>query len=168
MIGQLVAQVARIAGCGTLIVLDIDESRLEKARRAGADHALSANAPDLLATIAKLTDGRGADVACEAVGAEPSFKTAIASVRKGGAVVLVGNTHPHVQFPLQSVVTREISLLGSCASAGEYPVCLDLMARGKIDVQSLITAAAPLDQGPAWFTRLYTREPGLMKVILQP
>ena len=82
--------------------------------------------------------------------------------------MLVGNTHPQVQFPLQAVVTREISLLGSCASAGEYPVCLDLMARGKLDVQPLITAAAPLEEGPAWFDRLYAREPGLMKVILKP
>jgi L-iditol 2-dehydrogenase len=168
MIGQLIAQVARIAGCGMLIVLDIDDSRLEKARRAGADLTLNASASDLLTSIGNATGSRGADVVFEAVGAEPSFKTAVAGVRKGGSVVLVGNTHPHVQFPLQSVVTREISLFGSCASAGEYPVCLDLMARGRIDVQSLISASAPLEQGPAWFQRLYAREPGLMKVILQP
>jgi L-iditol 2-dehydrogenase len=80
----------------------------------------------------------------------------------------VGNVSPQVTLPLQTVVTREISLLGSCSSAGEYPACLELMARGKIEVQSLISAVAPLDQGPAWFERLYAREPGLMKVILQP
>jgi L-iditol 2-dehydrogenase len=168
MIGQLIAQVLRVGGCGKLIVLDVDETRLEKARRAGADYALNAAAPDLITTILKLTDGRGADLAFEAVGSETAFKTAVAGVRKGASIVLVGNTSAHVQFPLQAAVTRELSLLGSCASAGEYPVCLDLMARGKIDVQPLLSAIAPLDQGSAWFERLYAKEPGLMKVILQP
>jgi L-iditol 2-dehydrogenase len=168
MIGQLILQTLRIAGCGTLIVIDVDESRLEKSRKSGADHALNATAPDVVAQIIALTNGRGVDVAFEAVGAAASFQTAVSSVRKGGAVVLVGNVSPKVELPLQAVVTREISLFGSCASSGEYPVCLDLMARGKIEVQSLISDAASLDQGPQWFERLYAREPGLMKVILKP
>jgi len=168
MIGQLIAQVLRVAGCGTLIVLDVDDSRLEKAKLAGADHAINANSPDLIPAIIKLTDGRGADIAFEAVGADTTVRTAIASVRKGGSVVLVGNVSPTVQLLLQSVVTREISLFGSCSSSGEYPVCLDLMVRGKLEVQSLTSAVAPLELGPAWFERLYAHEPGLMKVILQP
>lgn len=168
MIGQLIVQTLRAAGCGTLIAIDVDRDRLERSRRSGADHSLDGNAPELIKELQALTRGRGADVAFEAVGAAASFGTAVASVRKGGAVVLVGNTSPTVPFPLQSVVTREISLYGSCASSGEYPACLELMARGKIEVQSLISAVALLDEGPAWFERLYAREPGLMKVILQP
>lgn len=168
MIGQLIAQVVRIAGAGTLIVLDVDDARLQKARAAGADHALNAGAPDVIPALQALTGGRGVDVSFEAVGADSSFKTAVAGVRKGGAVVLVGNIQPQVQFPLQAVVTREISLFGSCASAGEYPVCLDLLATGKVQVDSLVSAVAPLEEGPAWFDRLYAREPGLMKVLLAP
>jgi L-iditol 2-dehydrogenase len=168
MIGQLIAQVVRIAGAGSLIVLDVDEGRLEKARAAGADLALNADAHDLQSTLLARTAGRGADVAFEAVGAGASFNTAFSCVRKGGSVILVGNTHPQVQFPLQAAVTREISLFGSCASAGEYPVCLDLLARGRISVDTLLSAVAPLEEGPAWFDRLYAREPGLMKVILAP
>ena len=58
--------------------------------------------------------------------------------RKGGTVTLVGNLVPCVSMPLQMVVTRELSLLGSCASSGEYPVCIDLMTRGAVDVAPLI------------------------------
>jgi len=89
-------------------------------------------------------------------------------VRKGGAVILVGNVTPRVDLPLQDVVTREISLYGSCASSGEYPACIDLMASGAIDVGPLISATVPLEEGPAWFDRLYEGGSGLMKVILRP
>jgi L-iditol 2-dehydrogenase len=168
MIGQLIVQALRAAGCGTLIAIDLDESRLARAKQFGADHVFSASAPDLLKNIADLTDGRGANIAFEAVGATAPFKTAVASVRKGGAVTLVGNVSPTVEMPLQSIVTRELTLLGVCSSRGEYPACMELMARGKIDVRPLISEVAPLEQGPAWFARLYNHEAGLMKVILQP
>ena len=75
---------------------------------------------------------------------------------------------PTVELPLQQTVLREISLYGSCASCGEYPESLDMIARGDVKVDPLISAVAPLSEGPAWFERLYRQEPGLMKVILTP
>jgi len=80
----------------------------------------------------------------------------------------VGNISPEVPLPLQIVVSRELTLLGSCASAGEYPRAIELVASGEMNVKPLITAVAPLADGPQWFERLYGREPGLMKVVLQP
>ena len=65
-------------------------------------------------------------------------------------------------------LSKQISLYGSCASAGEYPDCLDLIASCKVDVDSFISAVAPLSEGASWFKRLYGNEPGLMKVILKP
>ena len=69
---------------------------------------------------------------------------------------------------MQIVVTRQLCLRGSCASAGEYLECIELMERGAINVDPLISALAPLSEGAEWFDRLYKREPGLMKVILHP
>ena len=104
----------------------------------------------------------------EVVGTSPTVNSALACLRKGGALTLVGNLKPSVDFPLQAVVTRQITLYGSCASSGEYPACLDLMARGAINTEALISATPPLAEGAHWFKRLYDREPGLMKVILRP
>lgn len=81
---------------------------------------------------------------------------------------MIGNVSPTIELPLQQVVTRQIALYGSCAISGEYPVVLDLMARKKIDVMPLVSAKAPLQEGQAWFERLYAREPGLLKVVLEP
>ena len=103
-----------------------------------------------------------------ASGAREPIATAIAAVKKGGAVTLVGNVSPTVEIPLQAVVSRQIRLQGSCASCGEYPAAMQLMASGAIRVEPLISAVAPLAEGPSWFDRLYRHEPNLMKVILRP
>jgi L-iditol 2-dehydrogenase len=151
-----------------LIAVDVDDVKLKMAAQLGAEAQVNSKEQDAPEFVRKLTGGRGADVAVEAVGATNPLQTALASVRKGGALTLVGNLSPKVELPLQSVVTRQIRVMGSCASSGEYPACIDLLAREAIKVAPLITAAVPLSEGPQWFDRLYRHEPNLMKVILQP
>ncbi len=168
MIGLLLVQALRAAGCDTIVAVDIDESKLELAKTLGADIGLRADRVDVAAEVAELTHGHGAHIGFEVVGIAPTVNTAIAAVRKGGCVTLVGNLTPRVEMPLQQVVTRQIRLQGSCASSGEYPACLDMMNRGTIDVDALISATAPLADGAQWFRRLYEKQPGLMKVILNP
>ena len=168
MIGLLVIQALRLAGAGRIIAVDIEPEKLALARRLGADETIDASDADAAAEVLRLTGGRGADAAFEVVGVPPTVDAAVRSVRKGGSVTLVGNVSPKVELPLQTSVTRELTLYGSCASSGEYPACLDLIARGRIDVDALMSAVAPLAEGAAWFDRLYKKERGLMKVILQP
>lgn len=168
MIGLLVIQAVRLAGAAQVIAVDVDDRKLALARELGADAGLNSKKMDVIAEIKKRTEGRGADVALEAVGATDPIATALACVRKGGTVTLVGNVSPKIELNLQSVVTREINLLGTCGSSGEYPECIRLLSEGKINVKPMISAAAPLSEGPGYFDRLYKHEPGLMKVILKP
>ncbi|HEY1340948.1 MAG TPA: galactitol-1-phosphate 5-dehydrogenase [Bryobacteraceae bacterium] len=153
MIGLLTIQALRAAGATRVAAIDPDDSRLELARRFGAE------------PVAKIEN---ADLVIECVGAQASVRTAIDGVRKGGRVTLVGNIAPTVEIPLQAVVSRQLLLQGSCASSGEYPECIRLMSEGKILVEPLISAVAPLEDGANWFDRLYRRERGLMKVVLRP
>jgi L-iditol 2-dehydrogenase len=166
-IGVLILQALRAAGCKRVFVSDVDASRLKLAKELGAADILRADA-DVVEQILQRTGGVGVDVAMEAVGRDETVNAAIASVRKGGTVVLVGNISPAATLPLQKVVTRQIRLQGSCASAGEYPQAIALMASGAIQVKPLISAIAPLAEGPQWFERLYTREANLLKVVLTP
>jgi len=167
MIGLLSAQVLRAAGCSRVFVTDIDASRLKLAQTLGATAVLSAET-DVAPQILQLTRGAGVDLAVEAVGATETVTASIESVRKGGTVILVGNISPQITIPLQKIVTRQIRLQGSCASAGEYPRAMELLASGAVRVKPLITAIAPLAEGPQWFARLHSREPNLMKVVLTP
>jgi len=169
MIGLLTVQALRTAGCGRIIAVDLAADRLELAAKLGADETIeSGGGVDVPALIRDKTNGLGADVVMEAVGADATVTMSIDSVRKGGTVTLIGNIAATVNFGLQSVVTREISVLGSCASSNDYPSCLELMARGSIRVAPILSASVPLEKGPEMFDRLYSREPNLTKVILRP
>ena len=168
MIGLLLIQAIRSAGCREIIAVDMDNDRLNLAKKLGATQVINSQEVDALRFILNETGGQGVDKSFEVVGATPTVQLSIHAVRKGGSVVMVGNLAPEVELPLQSVVTREISLFGTCASAGEYPKCIELMADGLIQVDPLISAKVALEEGPEWFDRLYGREPGLMKVILKP
>jgi L-iditol 2-dehydrogenase len=168
MIGLALVQALRQTGCGQLIVVDIAKERLALATTVGATHCLDSASGDAAKAIQDLTHGLGADLAFEAVGMSATVELALRCVRKGGAVTLIGNVAPKVEFPLQVAVTRELTVRGSCASQGEYPACLDMLARGALDAAPLISATAPLAEGAKWFGRLYSKEPGLMKVLLKP
>lgn len=168
MIGLFVIQALKLAGCGTIIAIDLDDDRLALAQKLGATHSINAKTENVPAQVQALTHGRGADVSFEVVGAGPTVKTAIECVRKGATVTLVGNLAPTVEMPLQAVVTRQLRLQGSCSINGEYEASLSLISSGRINVEAILSAEVPLSEGADWFKRLYAREKGLIKVVLKP
>jgi threonine dehydrogenase-like Zn-dependent dehydrogenase len=167
MIGLATVQMLQAKGVKTIFCADVIDERLAVAKQCGAT-IINSRAADPAKVITEQTEGVGADCVFEAVGLSQTVEMAIRSVRKGGSVVLVGNVSPRTDFPLQSVVTREVSLFGSCASRGEYPECLDMMSQGVLSPDLLISAIAPLSEGAAWFERLYKKDPNLIKVLLKP
>src|SRR5450759_647467 len=167
MIGLFIIQLLKQAGCN-VIAVDMLQEKLEMAKNAGASVILNSQTDDIPGEIRKHTQNRGADFAFEAVGITPTIKSAIESLRKGATLVLVGNLSPSIEFPLQKVVTQEITVKGSCAINGEYPAVLDLISKGKINVDSMISAVVPLSEGAVYFDKLYKKEKGLFKVILKP
>ena len=166
MIGLLTMQAARAAGCARILMADIDATRLNLAKSLGADEVLCCSGAAIAQEVLRQTSELGVDAVFEAVGRNETVAASIDSVRKGGTVTLIGNIVPEVTLPLQKVVTRQIRLQGSAASAGEYTAAIDLVASGRIQVKPLITAIAPLEDGPQWFERLYAHEPNLMKIVL--
>lgn len=168
IIGLLTIQVLRLAGCSTIIGVDIDDDRLQLAREMGADSVLNGREQQVAEVAFEQTGGKGVDHAFEVVGNTETVKICVDSLRKGGHLVLIGNFSPAVELPLQDVVSRQLTVYGSCASSGEYAVCLDLIARNRIRLDSLISSVAPLREGAEWLRRLYQGESGLMKVLLQP
>ena len=168
MIGTFIIKLLKISGASSVIAIDIDRMRLDQAMKNGADHVFSTEVERLDEKIKTLTKSRGADISFEAVGKNDSVNTAIDILRKGGKVVLVGNTSQKIEFPLQKVVTRELTVLGSCAIRGEYEAVLNLLESGRISVQDQISVVAPLSEGAIWFNKLYRKEGALNKVILVP
>lgn len=165
IIGLLILQVLRLTGVHHITVIEPDPNRRQMAETLGADQVISpeqwrSEQFDSMSPLPQL--------AFDAVGIKETVAGAVDSVGKGGRVVLVGNLQPEISLPLQKVVTRELTLLGSCASQGDYARCLDLLAKHRVTVDPLISAVAPLEDAPYWFDQLYYRCQPLMKVILRP
>jgi L-iditol 2-dehydrogenase len=168
MVGMFVIQLLRIKGCKHIIAVDLEASRLELAKKLGADFAFVPGDAELGKTVNELTANRGVDCAIEVVGISNTVQLGISLLRKGGTITLLGNLSPEVAIPMQAVVTKQLRLQGSCAINGEYPEILELIGQGKLDMEAILSAEAPLSEGAAWFKRLYDKEKGLMKVILKP
>ncbi|MEM0895770.1 MAG: galactitol-1-phosphate 5-dehydrogenase [Verrucomicrobiota bacterium] len=167
MIGLLVVQALKAKGAKTVYCIDKDEKRLKLAKELGAAECFSADDSAAVEKIRQRTDGLGVDVAMEVVGITPTINAAMDALRLGGSLGAVGNISATVDFPLQKLVTREISVHGSAGSSGECYEALDRIADGSIRVDPLISAAAPLSEGADWFKKLYDGS-DLMKVILKP
>ncbi len=161
----------RAYGVPRIAAIDLEADRLARARALGATETIPAGEGAGAAAArwgAVPPDSDGADVVFEAVGATAPVRTAIEAATRGGTVVLVGNVSPSIEMPLQLVVTRQLRLQGSCSSAGSYPEAIRLVSEGKVDLSGFVSRVAPLAEGVEWFQRLHDREPGLVKVVLQP
>jgi len=167
-IGLLVLQACKLKGARKIIVCDINEFRLDVARKLGAEVVVNPERSNLTEAIFKETRGKGADVTFEVVGFADTFRHAISVTKTGGHLVAVGNLQKMVEFDLQELVARELTFTGSYASAGEFRDCIDLVASGKIDVQPLISDVLPLSQGQSVFERLLKAEENLLKILLEP
>ena len=169
LIGLFVVQALKIAGCREVIAVDLDDSRLALAEELGASRMARGDQPDaVIATVAEATGGRMADVALEVVGATPTVQLAERCLKTGGSLCLVGNLAAMVEFPLQRVVTREISVFGTAGSSGEFADALAAIADGSIQVRPLLSETVPLAEGGEWFAKLATPGSDLLKVVLQP
>ena len=138
------------------------------ARALGADLAIYVGASDPAEAIREATNGRGADVVFEAVGSTATVAQSLAVVRTGGNLTWIGNAAPTVELPMQDMVTRELTLRGSYAFAGEFDEAIDLLATGRLDVRPLIELTASLDDAPDIFRRLGDGTLDAIKVVLVP
>jgi threonine dehydrogenase-like Zn-dependent dehydrogenase len=167
-IGLLAMQGARIRGAAKVVVLDVREERLAFARQLGADAVIDSSKGDPAEALRKATGRPVADVVLEAVGLQQTVELAFRLTRLGGQLTLIGNVTPIVQVNLQEIISKEATIRGSAAIAGEYPACLNYIAQGRLHVKPLISRLMPLSQGQAAFDALHHQERGLIKIVLQP
>jgi threonine dehydrogenase-like Zn-dependent dehydrogenase len=167
-IGLLTMQGARIKGAGTLVVMDVKEDRLTFAKTLGADVTINSAAGDPAEALQRAIGRPDADVVFEAVGLEATVALGIHLTKLGGHLTLIGNVTPKIQVNLQEIISREVTIRGSAAIAGEYPACLNYIAQRRLQVKPLISRIVPLSQGQASFDALHHGEAGLMKILLRP
>jgi 2-desacetyl-2-hydroxyethyl bacteriochlorophyllide A dehydrogenase len=167
-VGLLVLQVARITGAGQVFAVDLQDHRLDMAKRLGADLAINARREDPVAAIREATDSLGVDVAYECVGHAEPLRNALSSLRRGGTAVAVGiYEEPQVTLDLMQMVGRELHLVGMVGYAYEFEEALRLAASGRVDLKPLISRVVPPAELQQAFDLLVSPEAREFKVLVK-
>jgi len=169
IIGSMIIQVARLRTSGEIVVTDILNSRLELAKKLGADVTINSKEEDVAEEITKITDGRGVDVSIEAVGVQSTVQQAQASAKKGGIIAAVGLLEENVKIDMMRLVSSELKLCGSYAyNDYDFRSSINLIARDRINLQPYLTHIFPLEDALKGFKEMATNKETVLKVILKP
>jgi threonine dehydrogenase-like Zn-dependent dehydrogenase len=149
----------------TVIVADIDDGKLQLAARFGAQHTISSTQQDLLAEVARLTNGEGVSVAIEAVGLPQTFRQAVDAVCYAGRVVYVGYAKNEVCYDTTGFVRKELDIRGSRNALRVFPAVIQMLEGRQQPFEELITRIYPIEQAERAF-RDWDAEPGSFAKIL--
>ena len=153
---------AQLAGATTIIAVDIDDEKLEQAKRFGATHTVNSKAVDAVEAIRELTGGNGADLVVDAVGRPETYKQAFYARDLAGRVVLVGVPTPEMvlELPLLDVFGRGGSLksswYGDCLPSRDFQMLIDQYRLGRLDLEGFVTERIGLGEVEAAFGRMGT------------
>ncbi len=177
-IGLMLAQWGRAMGAARILLFDVLSAKLDMARRLGFTDAFNSRDQDPVQAVDQITHGRGAHVTVDAAGVPATLLAALATARAGGRVVLLGNPSGTVPLPpalISQLMRREVTLLGTwnsdysaAGSDDDWRTALAAMARGTLDVTSLITHQVGLEEAIAALKRMNEGKDFFAKVLIQP
>jgi L-iditol 2-dehydrogenase len=168
-IGLLCAAMAKLSGAGHLIVIGIpaDAMRLEIAKRIGADTTLSAQGENVTEWVKNFGDGYGVDLVIDAAGVSQSLKLGLDIVRPAGQITKVGWGPRPLNFSLDQLVQKAVTLQGSYSHNWLiWEKVLFLLASGKIDLNPLLNRISPLSEWRDAFEEMHSG--AIVKGVLKP
>jgi alcohol dehydrogenase len=166
-IGLAAILTARLLSPCQVIVIDLAESRLDAARKFGADVAIRPTDPSARHVIDELTGGLGVDVAMEAVGLPETFEHAVRLVRSGGRVANIGVHGAPATLHLEEIWAKNLRITTGLVDTHSTPTLIDLVSNGQIDTSEMITHRFSLDDFDAAYD-VFSRpaDTGALKVLL--
>jgi threonine dehydrogenase-like Zn-dependent dehydrogenase len=132
-----------------VIAIDIDDSKMQTAKKIGAAHTINTSKVDLHEALVEITDGDGPDVIIEAVGSPVTYRAAVEEVAYTGRVVCIGYAKKPVEFNTGVFVRKEIEILGSRNCQGEFTDVISYLESGRFPVDDVITRVVSLDDAGA-------------------
>jgi alcohol dehydrogenase len=171
-IGLCATAGARLAGATTIIAVDGVPARMEVSRRMGADHVVDFKAVDPVAEIMRLTDGRGVDVAIEALGTQTTFAGALRVLRPGGTLSSLGVYSSDLTIPLDGFAAglADLKIVTTLCPGGKERMrrLMAVVASGRVDLKPLVTHRFKLDQIEAAYDLFSHQRDGVLKVAITP
>jgi alcohol dehydrogenase len=167
-IGLAAVLTARLYTPGRIVAIDLADSRLESARRFGADTTINNGHEDAVARVMELTDGLGADVSFEAVGVPQTFELATELIRPGGRVANIGVHGTSAELHLEKLWIRDVTITTGLVDTFSIPQLMRLISSGRLDPSLFASHRYPLsDTMGAYDTFADAANTGALKVVLQ-
>ena len=170
-IGLCATAGAKLMGASLIIGVDGDDNRLAMAKRMGADVVLDYRAVDVVAEVQRLTGG-GADVAIEALGTQPTFESALRSLRPGGTLSSLGVYSGKLQIPYEAFAAGigDYRLVTTLCPGGKERMrrLMEVVKRGRVDLTPLLTHTFPLEKIADAYELFGERADGVLKVAIKP
>lgn len=163
-IGHLAAQAAMVDG-GIPIVVDIVDERLKLAESVGVEFTINSAKEDLIKRVSEITNGRMAECVVEATGAAPCVRASIDVVSAAGRIAFVGWPHEEILLPTAIFTRKELDLRGSRNSKGEFPLAIELIREGKINVDPIISEVVSFDELPEAVVKLAENPGKYLKIV---
>jgi L-iditol 2-dehydrogenase len=162
------------ANPGISIVTDLQPTRLDMARKLGADYAIDIQSTDPVEMVAEITQGFGVDCVIEAVGhyhmyegQEVPLAQAVKMIRSGGRVVTAGLGEQKSAVFFKTLVLKEAQIIATMVTRGEFPRAIGMMSRGLLHPDLLITDVMPMDAITSAFDQVDREDPETIKVVLE-
>jgi threonine dehydrogenase-like Zn-dependent dehydrogenase len=164
-LGAVAAAVNRHA---TVIAIDLDDAKLEIARKIGVLNTINPSKEDLHQRLQEITNGDGPDVIIEAVGSPSTYRSAVEEVAFLGRVVCIGYAKAPVEFNTSLFVQKEIEILGSrnCVGKSDFPEVLSYLEAKKFPVDDVISKVISIDEGPETLKSWAENPQGIIKIMI--
>jgi 2-desacetyl-2-hydroxyethyl bacteriochlorophyllide A dehydrogenase len=167
-IGLLTLQCALLAGARLAVVTEVDPVRAAMADRLGASAVLDPGRDNVGVALSHLTGGQGPEVVYICTGAPTPYSDAVSLVRKGGQIFVLGLCVEPVAADLFTVVMNDLRIEGSLAGRAEVASAIDLIAQGRVDVETLISHEIGLEEvANGGFALLDSPSSGAVKVLVR-
>jgi 2-desacetyl-2-hydroxyethyl bacteriochlorophyllide A dehydrogenase len=151
-----------------VIGIDLDDGKLETARKAGAAHTINSKEDELHAKLMDLTNGRGPDVVIEAIGLPVTYRAAVEEVAYAGRVVYIGWAKEHVEYETRPIVHKELDIMGSRnAMPEDFHEVIRMLEVKLFPVDAAVTHIVPLEETPKILDE-WDREPArFTKIVVE-
>jgi threonine dehydrogenase-like Zn-dependent dehydrogenase len=171
-IGLCATAGAKMMGATTIIAVDSVPARVEMARRMGADHVIDFNKEDAVKEILRITDGRGVDVAIEALGRQETFEAGLRAIRPGGTLSSLGVYSKDLRIPLDAFAAGlgDHKIITTLCPGGKERMrrLMEVVASGRVDTRPLVTHRFALDDIETAYDLFANQRDGVLKVAITP
>ncbi|MDD6879994.1 MAG: NAD(P)-dependent alcohol dehydrogenase [Firmicutes bacterium] len=167
-IGLVTLLACKAHGAGNIIVADIVDARLEKAKELGATHVINSKEVDALEEIARLTDGKGADKVFETAGSPVTIAQTAFAVKRGGTITLVGlSAQEEINYNFAQIMDKEAEIKSVFRYRNIYPKAIEAVAAGAIDVNGIVTHEFELENIQEAFEEAINNKTDLVKAVIK-